>query len=182
MATNNMDMMALGDLPTEDINLASEARGKAQEIDSEMDSMNEDVAPEGKWSARSLHVLIDAINKILPLFSAGLEPIQLIQEDMVGKLPTPIVKAIVMINKAANDASLTNIAPSLDSITDNRSLEMVAARIILLAKNRDFVMFLKANPHPDEENSVENVEEKGNEEPNGPQSEDKMNSLFMSRV
>lgn len=141
------DLMALGPVETEPKDMEeSKAMDMAGEADKEMDDMAEMAAPEGKYSQRSLNVLVDALNKVLPLFDPTLPKIPMQAVDIVGKLPTEIIKAITMINQACKDAQLVNLAPSIDAMVDDRGIEMVAGKLILLAKNRDFIMFLKAKP------------------------------------
>ena len=141
------DLMALGPVETEPKDMEeSKAMDMAGEADKEMDDMAEMAAPEGKYSQRSLNVLVDALNKVLPLFDPTLPKIPMQAVDIVGKLPPEIIKAITMINQACKDAQLVNLAPSIDAMVDDRGIEMVAGKLILLAKNRDFIMFLKAKP------------------------------------
>jgi len=140
------DLMALGPMEAPMDPEEEKAMGMAAEADTEMDDMAEMAAPEGKYSQRSLNVLVDALNKVLPLFDPTLPKIPMQSVDIVGKLPVEIIKAVTMINQACKDAQLTNLAPSIDAMVDDRGIEMVAGRLILLAKNRDFIMFLKARP------------------------------------
>lgn len=140
------DLEALGPMGPPMDPAEQKAMDMAGEADTEMDDMAEMAAPDGKYSQRSLNVLVDALNKILPMFDATLPKIQMQPVDIVGKLPVEIIKAITMINQACKDAQLANLAPSLNDMVDDRGIEMVAGKLILLAKNRDFMMFLKARP------------------------------------
>lgn len=143
------DMMALEDIGAEmemEDEGESEAMANATAIDEELDSMTEEVSPVGAYSVRSLNVLGDSINKVLPLFDATLPPVAPFQGDVKGKLPLELVKPLVMINKAAEDAMLPDLAPSIEGLVDNRGLEMAAGKVTLLGKNRDFQMFLKSAP------------------------------------
>lgn len=173
MKDNAMDMAALG-MPVMDAD-EEKAREAASDADIEMDNMAAEVAPTGKYSIRSLTVLVDAINKIIPLFDATLPLIEIPAEDIAGALPVEIVKAITMINAAVSDAMLSaELLPSLDNLVDDRALEMVAGKLILLAKNRDFLMHLKSAPKTAPE-AEEIVIEKGVEAPD-------IDALFASRL
>jgi hypothetical protein len=184
------DLMALGPVETEPKEMEEEkAMGMAREADVEMDDMAEMAAPEGKYSQRSLNVLVDALNKVLPLFDPTLPKIGMQSVDIVGKLPPEIIKAITMVNQACKDAALTNLAPSIDAMIDDRGIEMVAGKLILLSKNRDFIMFLKSKPKEmegEEEGGAKEIEANisiGGGAPGEREvpAED-MNSLFASRI
>jgi len=142
------DLMALGGEMEEEDGMAEEeaAMASAEEIDAELEGMAEEAAPSGIYPVRSLNALGDAVNKVLPLFDAGLPPITPFESDVKGKLPMTLFNPLVMINKAANDAMLPDLAPAVDGLVDGRSLEMAAGKVTLLGKNRDFQMFLKSAP------------------------------------
>lgn len=156
------DLMALEDMgeetEMEGDEMESEAMANAASIDEELDGMTEEIAPSGNYPVRSLNVLGDSINKVLPLFDVTLPPIAPFQSDVKGKLPLEVYKPLIMINKAAEDAMLPDLAPPLADLKDGRALEMAAGKITLLGKNRDFQMFLKAAPKPKEESEEMEVE------------------------
>jgi len=154
------DLEALGPMGPPMDPAEQKAMDMAGEADTEMNDMADAVAPDGKYSQRSLNVLVDALNKLLPMFDATLPMIPMQSVDIVGKLPTEIIKAITMINQACKDAQLTNLAPSIDEMIDDRGIEMVAGKLILLGKNRDFQMFLKAKPKGGPEGEGTEVEVK----------------------
>jgi len=143
MAVSNM-----GSAPAEDelASMEEKAKGVADEMDAEYEDDMEMVAPSGSYDARSLNALVDALNKVIPLFDKTLPLLQPYDGDVKGKLPTELVKAVSMIYKAATDAGFPDLAPSIDILTDSRSLQMAAGKIILLAKNREFGQFLKSAP------------------------------------
>lgn len=181
------DLMALGPMPEAGDTEEEKAMGMAAEADKEMDDMAEMAAPEGKYSLRSINVLVDALNKILPLFDPSLPKIPSASADVVGKLSPEIIKAITMVNKAANDAMLTDLAPSIDAMVDDRGIEMVVGKLILLAKNRDFQMFLKSRPKGMEGEAPEGPEtevklEVGVEGGAPPMASGEMDKLMMSRM
>jgi len=176
------DLMALSSPEAEDelAGMEEKAMEVAGEMDAEYDEDMESVAPEGSYDARSLNALVDAINKILPLFDASLPPIPPVEGDIKGKLPTEIVKAVSMITAAASDAMLPDLVPSLDALIDSRALQMAAGKIILLSKNRDFQMFLKSAPKM-AEGEKEGTEVEVKVETPAPAEED-MDALMMSRM
>ena len=174
------DLMALGPMEAPMDPEEEKAMGMAAEADKEMDDMAEIAAPEGKYSQRSLNVLVDALNKILPLFDPTLPKIPMQPVDIVGKLPVEIIKAIAMINQACKDAQLVNLAPSIDVMIDDRGIEMVAGKLILLAKNRDFIMFLKAKPKEAPEAEGTEVEVKVETPAMAPAEMDKLMASRMS--
>lgn len=140
------DLEALGPMEAPMDPEEEKAMGMAAEADAEVDDISLMAAPDGKYSVRSLNVLVDALNKLIPLFDPSLPMIPMQSVDVVGKLPVEIIKAITMINQATKDAQLPDLAPSLNDMVDDRGIEMVAGKLILLQKNRDFSMFLKMKP------------------------------------
>jgi hypothetical protein len=172
---NDLDTAGMEPTDSKDMDAAM---ASAAEADSEMDEMADAVAPEGNYSKQSLNILVDSINKILPLFDETLPPLASYDADVKGPLPTELVKAVTMVNAATTDADLPDLVPDLTAMVDDRGLENGAAKMILLAKNRDFKMFLSASTTAPAKIAVVAPEAKG--APTAP-TDDEMNAMFMSR-
>ncbi len=156
------------------------AMASAGEIDAELEAMSEEAAPSGVYPVRSLNALGDAVNKVLPLFDAGLPPVTPFEGDVKGKLPMELFNPLVMINKAATDAMLPDLAPPVDALVDGRALDMAAGKVTLLGKNRDFQMFIKSAPK--EMEAPETEVEVTVETPAAGMMEEDMDALMMERM
>lgn len=176
---NNQDMTAMGDMTSDDSEEMDAAMASAGEADSELNEMADTVAPEGKYSADILNVLVDAVNALLPLFDKNLPLLSPVEADVVGPLPTELVKAITMVNAATTDADMPDLTPDLTSMVDDRGVRMTAAKLQLLAKNRDFKMFLSSPMKMTDEAPVKAAPASA-----GPAvpSDDEMDKLFKSRM
>jgi len=177
MAKEDMMALEMEEGEMESGEMEGKAMADAAAIDEELDGMSEEAAPVGNYPSRPLNVLGDSINKILPLFDPSLPPVALFQEDVKGKLPLEIYKPLVMINAAANEAMLPDLAPPLDTLTDGRGLEMAAGKVILLGKNRDFQMFVKSAPK-----KMETEVEVSIEAPVAEMSPEEEDSVMMGRM
>ncbi len=166
----------------EEGDMESEAMANAAAIDEELDGMTEEAAPVGNYPVRALNVLGDSVNKILPVFDPTLPPVNPFQSDVKGKLPLELYKPLVMINAAASEAMLPDLAPPLDTLTDGRALEMAAGKITLLGKNRDFQMFLKAAPKKEMEAPATEVEVTVEAPMGGGMSMEEEDALMMERM
>ena len=147
-------------------------QGQAQVEDAE-DTQYEMVAPKGNFSAKGLNALVDASNKLAPMF--GLDAYPRFTEDQVS-LPPEFMRLLSMFTAAIEDAIEDGVLPEdsalvFDGITDDRGLQMIAGRLIMAAKNGQFKRFLSKKEKPESETKIE-IEIGGEGE--GPESADKM--------
>lgn len=98
------------------------------------------LAPEGNYSDGALLTIAAAINEALQLFGPDATPVS--PEGEEGMLPVSIVKAVEMLNKAQQDAGLTDYIIDVQTLTDDRALQQAAGKIMALAKNQTFKSFL----------------------------------------
>lgn len=149
---------------------------EAKQVDEDMYGA---MAPKGRFTDRGMNILVQATNKLLPLF--GQEPTYPTFKSGEYKiLPNDFVRVLSMFTAASKDAADDErvdpeLVISLDGVTDDTSLIAMAAKINLLAKSKDFKSFLK-EPTP-----VEEKEESVEEEDKGMKDED-IDALFMSRM
>lgn len=146
---------------------------EAERTDEEMYAT---MSPVGKFSSRGLNILVQATNKLLPLFAQ--EPNYPMFSTDLKTLPTDFVRILSMFSNASRDASTDeritpDLVVSIDDIKDDSGLVALAAKINLLAKSKDFKNFLK-EPAP-----VESKEEIVEEKKDSPEDID---ALFMSRM
>lgn len=113
-----------------------------------------DMAPEGKYTAENLNLLVAATNKLLPLFEQTPD-YPTFEESIDGTLPTEFIRVLSMFLGAIDsaieeDAIDPEMAYELEELIDDSSLLQLSGRLTSLANNRDFRQFLK-NPPPEKE-------------------------------
>ena len=131
--------------------------GMAAEAEDSEEGMYDEMAPKGKFSSKGLMPLVKAANALLPLF--GQTPDYPALKEPMTQLPTDLTRVLAMFIAAVDDAvSAEAVDPqmtlSLDGVTDDRGLMLLAAKIDALAKNKDFKRFLK-EPGPMPEAKVD---------------------------
>jgi hypothetical protein len=110
------------------------------------EALYDGMAPTGDFSKKSLNNLVSATNRLLPAFGQSAD-YPTFAEDLT-KLPTDFVRVISMFADAADDAIEAEVvgsdmALSLDAITDDLSLTAAASKIDALSSNKDFKKFLR---------------------------------------
>ena len=153
--------------------------GMAAEAEDSEEGMYEETAPKGKFSPKGLMPLVKAANALLPAF--GQTPDYPALKEPMTQLPTDLTRVLSMFIAAVDDAvSAEAVDPqmtlSLDGVTDDRGLMLLAAKIDALAKNKDFKRFLK-EPGPMPEANVD--EERT---PTPEMADEAADSLMMSRM
>lgn len=160
-------------------------QGQAQVEEAE-DSQYEMVAPKGNFSAKGLNALVDASNKLAPLF--GLDSYPRFTEDQVS-LPPEFMRLLSMFMAAIEDAIEEGVLPeeamlAFEGITDDRGLQQLAARLLMASKVPTFKRFLSKKEKPESETKIE-IEIGGEgEEPESADkmSEDQIMKLMKSRM
>lgn len=153
--------------------------GMLNEAEMADEEMFDKMAPTGQFTKKGLNNLVSATNRLLPLF--GQTPDYPSFTEDVTKLPTDFVRVLSMFADAIDDAVESEIvgsdmALSLDAITDDLSLTAAASKLDALARNKEFKKFLRepyAKSESKEKPEIE--EEKG-------MGEDEMDSLMMNRM
>jgi hypothetical protein len=173
----DMDMKALGISGKDPVEVEVEA--KIGEIESEEDSFYKEMSPVGSFSKGALNSLVQAHNVVSKLF--GLETYPAFEEDQKS-FPSRFTKELSMIIDAASDAAEAEVidmemVPSLENIAADRDIAMLAGKIGMLGKSKDFKKFL-SEPMPEEMEMPE--EEMAPAE--GEMDEAEMDQLFMQRM
>ena len=138
------------------------------DIEEKEDEMYSGSAPKGKFSGKSLNALVDATNRLLPLF--GIKDAY----DRFGPgpqttLPPEFVRILTMFSKAIDDAVDAGALPEgteidLGLITDDNGLQSLAGRIGMASKSGAFKRFLLRkveSPMPESEGEDTGYESEG---------------------
>lgn len=149
------------------------------DLEEKDEALYDKMAPTGDFSKKSLNNLVSATNRLLPAF--GQSPDYPTFAEDLTKLPTDFVRVLSMFADAVDDAIESEVvgsdmALSLDAITDDLSLTAAASKIDALSRNKEFKKFLK-EPYAKSEakEGPEMEEDKG-------MSESEMDGLFMEKM
>lgn len=174
-----MDDVSSIDLET----MGQEVQKRQGEVEEKEDMLYEKASPKGKFSDKSLNALVQATNRLTPLFGIK-DTYPSFDKGMQTELPAEFVRLLSMFKAAISDAIEEGILPEdamidLAVITDDNGIQALAGRIGMAAKSGGFKRFLNqktggAKPAPTEK------ETETEEETDMP--EDKTEDLFMSRM
>jgi hypothetical protein len=173
--------------------LRATAIARQGDIEAKEDEMYSGASPKGKFSGKALNALVDATNRLLPLF--GIKD----SYDRFGPgpqttLPPEFVRILTMFAKAIDDAVDAGVLPEgtevdLGLITDDSGLQSLAGRVGLASKSSQFKRFLmrkveNAVPeNPEEDTSYESKGTEGTEAGNAEEmSESGTDKLFKNRM
>jgi len=109
-------------------------------------------APEGSYKKDTVNRFIRSVNTMLQHFSAP--NLGEVAEDIEGPLPQDLVKALMMINAALEDAKMSEYQIDMEDLKDDRDLMMARGKIDSGAKDRAFIAFLR-KPMAEEATEVE---------------------------
>ena len=109
-------------------------------------------APEGSYKRDTVNRFIRSVNTMLAHFSAP--NLGEVAEDVEGPLPQDLVKALMMINAALEDAKMSEYQINMEDLKDDRDLMMARGKIDSGAKDRSFIAFLR-KPMPEQGTEVE---------------------------
>ena len=118
----------------------------------------ETVAPAGPFTSKAVNPLVKALNAVLPLF--GLDgDVEPTTERELQELDTALVQHLHMIAQAVADAVEADVLEEemlLDlEATGDEGLRSLAARLLELARSKDFKRFLKEASEEEEEPATE---------------------------
>ena len=157
------------------MSLPPELMMQAQELDQTSEQMMDDLPlPEGKFSKGALNRLVGSLNEVLALFQ---DEYAMFEEDQT-MLPREFVEKMMMVSTAAGDADV-DFDISIDDISDDRDLALVAGKLSKLAKDRDFKRFLEASTLPGQ---TDVVEEPMPEEPMPEEAPVDIDAMFAGRM
>ena len=162
--------------------MRAEAMTRQGEVEESEDELYAASSPKGKFSGKALNSLVDATNRLIPLF--GIED----KYDRFGSatitsLPPEFMRLLTMFSKAMSDAIEEGILPEdamidMKVVTDDNGLQALAGRIGMAAKSPGFKRFLlrktsESAPEAEGEDEEEMSEEMGS---------DDMDKLMMERM
>jgi hypothetical protein len=173
--------------PDEKMNLEkmrAEAMTRQGEVEEKEDEMYASASPKGRFSGKALNGLVDATNRLLPLF--GMEDAYpKFGGEMQTTLPPAFMRVLSMFQKAISDAVAEGILPEdasidLTIITDDTGLQGLAGRLGMAAKSPGLKRFLKKAVMEAGASEMGEAEEPTEEE--DMMSEDKTDTLFTERM
>jgi hypothetical protein len=150
--------------------LRAEAMNRQGEIEESEDEMYSSASPKGKFSGKAANALVEATNRLLPLFGIN-DKYDRFGSGALSSLPPEFMRILTMFSKAIGDAITEGILPEdatvdLKVITDDSGLQGLAGRIGMAAKSPQFKRFLlrKTSEGGTEEEDQEMSEETGSED------------------
>jgi len=175
-------MMTEGEMPEGEVAIAVEI--ETAEMDDEQ--MYADMAPKARnrpFSMKALNNLVGATNRLLPLF--GQTPDYPQFDGDIDVFPTDFVRVLAMFQGAINEACDLDMCDDemdfvMEDITDDASINALAGKIDMMARDRDFKNYLRNPPETmEEEEDVSGAEMamEGEE-----MSDQQMDDLFSERV
>ena len=183
-----MDQVSSIDLET----MGKEVQKRQGEVEGKEDMLYAQASPKGKFSDKSLNALVQATNRLTPLFGIK-DTYPSFEKGMQTELPSEFVRLLSMFKAAISDAIDQGILPEdamidLSVITDDNGIQALAGRIGMAAKSGGFKRFLnqkttavKESPYEDtsyEADMPMNSKAHAAEE----MSEEGTNKLFQSRM
>jgi hypothetical protein len=122
------------------------------EVENEEEGLLSDMAPKGEWSMEAMNIFLESLNKVAALFS--LPAFDKVKE-VVTVIPTPTVKALIMIQDAVGDAVEQDVvSPDLafdvSALTNDNDLGLLGGKLDLLARDKELRRFLKESPETGE--------------------------------
>jgi hypothetical protein len=177
-----MDDVSSIDLKT----MGKEVQQRQGEVEEKEDMLYEKASPKGKFSGKSLNALVQAVNRLTPLFGIK-DTYPAFGGESMTELPAEFVRLLSMFKAAISDAIEEGILPEdamidLSVITDDNGIQALAGRIGMAAKSGGFKRFLNqktggAKPAPMEKEME--IEEGMSMDD---MSSDKTEDLFASRM
>lgn len=179
-----MDDVSSIDLET----MGKEVQKRQGEVEDKEDTLYAQASPKGKFSDKSLNALVQATNRLTPLFGIK-DTYPSFEKGMQTELPSEFVRLLSMFKAAISDAIDQGILPEdamidLSVITDDNGIQALAGRIGMAAKSGGFKRFLNQKTAPSKAMQMEetDTEEDATDAPSGPMSEDATNKLFQLRM
>ena len=161
--------------------MRAEAMTRQGDLESQEDAMYSEAAPKGRFTSKAANALVDATNRLLPLF--GIKDLyDRFTEPQLTTLPPEFVRLLTMFSKAFDDAIEEGILSpdakiDLAVVTDDSGLQGLAGRIGMAAKNAGFKRFLSKRPTQEPP-----MEEEETAEEEMPAQEVDTDSLFSGRI
>jgi hypothetical protein len=163
--------------------MRAEAMARQGEVEESEDELFAGSSPKGKFSGKALNGLVDAVNRLLPLFGIE-EKYDRFGGGTVTSLPPEFVRLLTMFSRAIADAVDAGILPEdavvdMKIIVDDNGLQGLAGRIGMAAKSPGFKRFLLRKttaPMPAEDEGT------GEEEMSSETASEDTDKLFTERM
>lgn len=142
------------------------------DVEEQEDELYSAAAPKGKFTSKAANALVDATNKLLPLFGVS-DMYDKFTEPALTTLPPAFARLLTMFSKAFDTAIEDGTLPEdvkidLSVVTDDTGLLGLAGRIGMAAKSAPFKRFLmkkvKEPTAPSPEGEGESMEEEATDE------------------
>jgi hypothetical protein len=156
------------------------------EVEESEDELYAATAPKGKFSGKAANALVEATNRLLPMF--GIED----KYDRFGggamtTLPPEFVRLLTMFSKAIGDAVEMGALPEdaiidLSIVTDDSGLQSLAGRIGMAAKSPQFKRFLSQKTMETGKREMAEGEYEEAEEMSEEMGSEDMDKLMMERM
>ena len=183
-----MDAVSSIDLET----MGKEVQKRQGEVEGKEDMLYSQASPKGKFSGKSLNALVQAVNRLTPLFGIK-DTYPTFSGATVTELPPEFVRLLSMFKAAIADAVDQGILPEdavidLSVITDDSGIQSLAGRIGMVAKSGGFKRFLNTKTGPVKESPTEDTSYETDMPINSKahqveeMSEEGTNKLFQSRM
>lgn len=161
--------------------MRAEAMSRQGEVEESEDEMYGAASPKGKFSGKAANSLVEATNRLLPLFGIS-DTYDRFGGGGMTSLPPEFVRLLSMFSKAISDAVEEGVLPedatvNLKVVTDDSGLQALAGRIGMAAKSPGFKRFLLRKTSKGE-GAAEEEEEAVSEE----MGSDDMDRLMMRRM
>jgi hypothetical protein len=147
------------------------------------DDLYEQSGPQGRFSKKAMNSLVKAANDVATLFGIT-DKLPPVASD-APSFPPELLRVIFMFKDAMEDAIEMDMLseeamPQLEGISDDAGIMMLAGKLQMAAKDKNFKKFLKK---PSEKSMKVEVEVESEEESSPEEmSSDEMDKMFMSRM
>lgn len=113
----------------------------AMELDQEEDDALSSASPSVTVKARTISALVQALNKVMPLFSAPKIEVE-ITDLKEEPMPLDLMKALQMLNAAYSDYADEELV-SIPSMADDKGALIEVSKIMKVLSDKGFAKYLK---------------------------------------
>jgi len=126
--------------------MRSQAMTRQGEVEEGEDELFAAASPKGKFTGKALNGLVEATNRLLPLFGLD-DKYDRFGSETLTSLPPEFVRLLTMFSKAMGDAIEAGILPEdtmidMKIVVDDNGLQALAGRLGMAAKSPGFKRFL----------------------------------------
>ena len=165
--------------------MRAQAMTRQGEVEETEDEIYAATAPKGKFSGKAANALVEATNRLLPMFGVE-EKYDRFGGETMTTLPAEFMRILSMFSKAITDAVDQGMLPEdtvldFSMVTDDNGLQSLAGRIGMAAKSPSFKRFLSRKTM---QRGGEEMAEEGEDKEEGSKEmgSAEMDKLMMSRI